>query len=436
MDKTIHRHGITIEFDSNTNNYAKNVNIKWYQNSTLLEEEDYVVDSAVYFCNKNVVAYNKVVITMNNTNIPYRYLKIFNIIDGIIRIFYEDEIENLEILEEISSNTSSLAINNMSLDIKNKNEIGILFQRTLPCKVYKDDTLYGVFFIDKTTTNNNRTIYKISANDYIGLLEYQTHFGGIYTNESVSDIVAEILSDIEYELDSDLGERMFSGYLPIQTKREALRQVIFAVCGVIDTTRTDKIVIKKLSDDIMAVKDESDITSYSINDLAITTEIDLTIHEYIANTSSTELYRNVLNGTVLVPFGQPMHDLSISGGTIVESNANYAIITGTGTTVTLSGQGYDDNSSTISKVNTNISSTDLSKALNYDTSIIWNKTALLDSLKFIKQNITANIKLDGEMVGDLITILGVNARILQIDYELSLKNMYAKMKLEVYDEQN
>jgi len=436
MDKIIHRHGITIEFDSNTNNYAKNVNIKWYQNSTLLDEADYVVDSAIYFCDRKVTAFNKIIITMNNTNIPYRYLKIFNIIDGIIRNFYEDEIENLEILEEISSNTSALAINNASIEIKNKNEIGILFQRTLPCKVYKDEDLYGVFFIDQTTTNNNRSVYKISANDYIGLLEYQTHFGGMYNNETVSNIVADILTDIEYELDSDLGSRTISGYLPIQTKREALRQVIFSVCGVIDTTRTDKIIIKKLSNEIISTKNEEDITSYSVNDLAITTQIDLTIHRFIANSTSTELYKNTLNGTLLVTFDQPMHDLSITNGTIVESNANYAIITGTGLTVTLSGQGYDENTETISKNNTNISSTDLSKAVNYNTNLIWNNETLLASLKFIKQNISAVMKLEDEKVGDLITMLGIDARILQIDYDLSLKNMYAKVKLEVYDEQN
>ena len=220
---------LIIEFDSNTNNYAKSMNVKWYRDETLLSEEDYIVDSANYFCNNEVVAFNKVVITITSTNNPYRFLKIFNISDGIIRRFYQDELENVDIIEEVSPKNESLSINNVSVSLINKNDIGILFQRTLPFKVYRDDTLYGCFFIDTSSSNTNKTFYTISANDYIGLLEYQTHLGGIYSNIAVSTLIADILGDIPYELDENIGSKTVTGYLPIQTKREALRQVIFAL---------------------------------------------------------------------------------------------------------------------------------------------------------------------------------------------------------------
>ena len=66
-----------IEFDSNTNSYAKNINVKWFRDDTLLSNKDFIVDDATYFCNNEVAAFNKVAITITSMNNAYRFLKIF-----------------------------------------------------------------------------------------------------------------------------------------------------------------------------------------------------------------------------------------------------------------------------------------------------------------------------------------------------------------------
>lgn len=423
--------GLMIEFDSNTNNYAKSMNVKWYRNETLLSEEDYIVDSANYFCNNEVVAFNKVVITITSTNNPYRFLKIFNISDGIIRRFYQDELENVDIIEEVSPKNESLSINNVSVSLINKNDIGILFQRTLPFKVYRDDTLYGCFFIDTSSSNTNKTFYTISANDYIGLLEYQTHLGGIYSNIEVSNLIADILGNIPYELDENIGSKLLTGYLPIQTKREALRQVIFAVNGMIDTSRSEKIVIKSLPNEITAFIENDKIVSVKTTELAITTAIELNTHKYKVNSEETELFNDTLNGTTYLTFSNPMHDLKITGGTILLSGTNYATIQGNGTVV-LTGKGYDDVVETISKNNQNTATTDLQKIESHETTLNWNPTELLASLKFVKANMDVNFNMTAEKVGDLVNINGTTCRIKTLSYDAKQKNIFAIAKMEVY----
>ena len=425
--------GLMIEFDSNTNNHAKNMNVKWYRDDLLLLEEDYIVDNSEYFCNNEVVAYNKIVITITSTINPHRYLKIFNIRDGIIRNFYQDELENVDIIEEISTKNETHSINNASISIINKNDIGILFQRTLPIKIYKDDILYGSFFIDTSDSNTNKTFYTINANDYIGLLEYQTHLGGMYSNVTVSNLIADILGDMPYELDSSIGEKTLTGYLPIQTKREALRQVIFAVNAMIDTSRNEKLVIKSLPNKITSFIENDRIISIKSTELAITTAIELNTHKYKANLEETELFNDTLNGTTSLTFSSPMYDLKITGGVILLSGTNYATIQGNGDVVILTGKGYDDVIETISKNNQNTATTDLSKIETHETTLICNPTELLEVLNFVKANMEVNFNITTEKVGDLVSINGIICRIKTLSYDAKQTNIYANSIMEVYE---
>lgn len=68
--------GVTLTFDTYNNTFADRVNVKWYRDSTLLYDNDYEPNSSVYFCEQNVVAYNKIVITLTHMNKASRFLKL------------------------------------------------------------------------------------------------------------------------------------------------------------------------------------------------------------------------------------------------------------------------------------------------------------------------------------------------------------------------
>lgn len=230
--------GITFTFDTYNNIYATEVNIKWYRGSTLLDSKDYTPNDSIYFCENNVVAYNKIVITITKVNMASRFLRIFKIDDGVIRIFYKDEIVNLEIDESISDSGENLEINTMQANIISKSNIKILWQKVQAIKVYNDDTLYGSFFVDSVERTGNS--YSLNTYDYVGMLENDTFYGGLYNNKSVSSLVAEIMKDIPYELDSSLSSLNVTGYLPIDTARNSIKQVAFAINAIVDTSRMIK----------------------------------------------------------------------------------------------------------------------------------------------------------------------------------------------------
>lgn len=423
--------GFEVEYDTWENNYPVNVNIKWYRGSTLLHNEDFTTTSALQDYPANVTSYNKVVFTFSNMNNAYRYLKIFNISDGFLRSFYKDEIEGLELIDNIE--TKSLAINTGTITLFPRNDVGVIFQRTLPLQIYRDNTLWACLFIDKYTENAKQTIYKITANDYIGLLDYQTFLGGIYTNKTVSSLVAEILSGFSYTLDATLGARTVSGWLPITTKREALRRVIFAVGGMIDTSKSDKINITIPGTTSTSTFTDSRILTFENARSQMTTQIELTTHSYTASSETTELFNESLNGTKYLTFNSPFSNYSITGGTITSSGANYCIIQGTGSTVVLNAYEYIDNASVLSKTNSQAVSTTLERIDTFDTTLNWNASSLLTSLKFIKSKITAQVLLQNEKVGDMITINGILARIMSLDFSLYQDKLKAKLEAEVYD---
>lgn len=424
--------GLSIEFDTWENDYPRTMNVKWYRDTTLLQNEDFTLDSANYFCDVQVQAYNKIVITIDNMNKANRFLKIYNIADGITRQFYNDELENVEIIEQLTSNNTALSINEASLKILPTNTTGVMFQRTLPFSIYRNEVLFGRFFINSSTSNTDKTLYNVKVDDYISILEGQTYLGGKYTNITASDLISDILGDLPYELDNTLGTKTLTGYLGILNKREALRRVAFAINGIIDTSRNDKIVIKPFPTTASVTLGKDKIIDIQTTQENIITKIELQTTVLTTKDANTDnLYSGTLNGTTTILFDSPKFNLAITGGSIVTSNINYAIISGTGSTVTLTGKGYQEIVQSQTKNNASAVTTDIEKIQTYSTTLSCSD-AIIDTLQFVEFKIKSKFLMQNVTVGDLINLNGKECRVLKLNYDLAQTNIYCDAELEAY----
>lgn len=414
------------------------MNVKWYRgNNTVIEDQTYTVDSASYFCDTQVQAYNKIKITINNMTKADRYLKIFNIADGITRQFYNEELENVEIIEQITNNNQALNINESQLVILPANDTGVLFQRTLPFSIYRNSVLFGKYYIDTSTSNTDKTLYKLKVCDYINTLESQPYLGGIYNQITMSSLIADIMGDIPYTLDATAGAYTISGYLPILNKREALREVAFCTNTFVDTSRSDTLQIKPLPTSSNRTVTPAEILNIETTQKNITTKIELSTTTLVTkkNTQADDIYEGKINGkTITVTFDNPMFNLSITGGTIVSSNCNYAIITGTATTTTLTGKQYQMAEATQSKTNSYAVATDIEKIESYETTLTCDDINIMDALSFVEFSIKSKFKMDTTKVGDLISLNGETCRVLSLDYKLDQTEIYADAELEAYYE--
>lgn len=93
---------------------------------------------------------------------------------------------------------------------------------------YTDNVVSGIFYV-KTVERIGTEFYKISAVSAIGLLDKQYHTGGIYQGQFITELIDEILGDdYEYIVDGVVAAQRVYGWLPYDTKRNNLYQILLA----------------------------------------------------------------------------------------------------------------------------------------------------------------------------------------------------------------
>ena len=352
--------GICIGFNEYSGDYCDLINIKWYEDSVLLYDIDFTPNSAYYFCSQNVTNFNKLIIEFKRTSKPHRHVWIGTIDYGVVRQFNNEEAKNIKTLNEISQISEELTINTMDFKLYSLSDVEFMFQKTQVMKLYADNELMGAYYIDtaKRTASNQ---YEIKTKDAIGIMAEVNYMGGMYNNVLATTIIADIFSkcNLTYELDRSLESKTITGYIPIMTCRDALTWICMAIGGIVNTAYSEKVVIKPLKAEVQRViNTHEQFIGASIETLPKVTGVSVEGYKYSISSESIELFNDTLKDTITVHFGEPIHSLSITNGTIVESHVNYAVITGTGATV-LNGKRYNVSTIVSSKLNPSLGALDL-----------------------------------------------------------------------------
>lgn len=388
--------GLTIRGNQYSNDYPSSVTIAFYDASNALIRSDiYSPTSWEFSTNQAVDDFKKIVITFNSTNKPYRYLRMTGVDFGKLTYFSGSDIKSAVVVEEVDPLSIKLPIDTFELSLfSSESTFSIInpsgdysmLQNKQPLAVYEivgnDQVFIGQFYLEKWENPSDNEI-SFSCVDNIGILDTLPYMGGLWTSPVLlEDLLLSIMSDanVSYDLDTALYGTEVQGWIPVCTYREALQQIAFASGAYVTCSRAGIIQIIKTT---LA----ADLTSYeyaitkaekgldqSLTLKALVTGVELVAHNYVSNTDVKELYNGYLAvGIHTVTFGQPMHDLSVSGGTITESGANYAVITvAVAGTIVLTGQGYSDtlqlksvyNTTLDANVNKNILSIDKATLVN------------------------------------------------------------------------
>lgn len=341
--------GITFQFSED--NYCNDLNIKFYNNDTLLKDLSFTPNESTFFCSEIVENYNKLIITFKKTNNPYRYLKLINIVYGQNRVFTPSEITSANILEEIDPLSNEISINTLEFSIFSRDEAfnmlnpkGIykLLQSRQMFRVYEmNDGIemdMGTFYLDEWK-NETEAISNMKAIDLIGLLDKTTYYGGIFYDEQIDIILIRILETANMDEhtitfdDDNLRKIHLSGYIPICTHREAIQQVLFSAGLVADCSRSKKIKIYKLKDsnvkNIPYDRKKQDSETVELND--IVTGVQVTSHQYLYNTNNQvysekkELYNADLEvGEHFIKFSEPVYGIAVEGATLLDFSCAYA----------------------------------------------------------------------------------------------------------------
>ena len=360
---------LSLEFNPYGNDYCNDMNIKWYYNQTLLADRDFTPDRWRFSCNEKVENYNRIVLTFRGMNRPCRYLKLQNIMHGVVKVFEDNEIYSADLLEEIDLTSSELSINTFQFKVYSEDDdFNILNPKGAYNLLQKKQQIFvegnkngavknlGTFYVDEWESQNSN-IFQIKTVDGIGIMDGTTFRGGIYSNKPAQDLISEIMDDagFGYSLDSTFKNVLLSGWLPVSSHREALQQAAFALGAYVDTSRSGTINIRRQPDasaqNPVTIGMDRKFAGTTVKLRDYVTGVTVVEHNYMPETESNEIFKGSLEaGDNEVLFSSPASNLTVSGGTIKESGANYAVVTvAAAGQVVINGKRYVDNTKLVTR---------------------------------------------------------------------------------------
>ena len=292
----------------------------------------------------------------------------------------------------------------------------------VPVLCYWKGELLGKFYMT-SILRVGKALWQITAVSAVGLLGKQRHYGGIYRGETFEAVAAEIIGGaVPYTIDDILKNQAVYGYIPVATRRDNLHQLLFAMGASIRKDSGGDIFITALKDDTASeIPDKRIFEGGSVKHTSVSAKV--IVHEHTFNAYDTDEEVKLYDGEVsaeeitspmgetvtgsIVLFSEPMHDLTVESGTILESGVNYAVLA-PGGGVVLRGKKYAHTMRAVVRPSTaSAEVTENAHVVEKATLVsLLNSEAVADRLYSYytsAETIETDILVEGERPGDSVT---------------------------------
>ena len=267
--------------------------------------------------------------------------------------FLFSQTESAKPTREQSLSCESISADTLTAVVRCNDPTIMAFAKNDPIRVWESDSDASMqTYYLRSITRTGATSYRLVAWSAVGLLAARAHKGGIYTGQTVAEVVKEICGNVPVVVKSVFANTKLYGWLPYcqpkadrrgKSARDNLVQVLFAIGAYLTTDLNGVLHIDALWDGASSTIGSNRMyasggkVSYSDPISAVT----VTEHQYIAGTDEKELFSGTSQQGDIITFSEPMHSLTATGFTILESGANYAVLSaGTGS---LKGKTYIHN---------------------------------------------------------------------------------------------
>ena len=221
-----------------------------------------------------------------------------------------------------------------------------------PVIIYRDDKVF-TRFVKRSIARIGPSTYQIVGRSPMGALTNKKHRGGIYTGETVAEVVTDICGNIPVLVKSIFAGIKLYGWLPYadgksRSARDNLAQVLFAIGAYLGTDLNGVLRVDPLWNGTTSIIDDGrPYTGGTANYDPPVSAVTVAEHQYVAGAEEKELFSGTAQNGDIITFSEPMHSLSATGFSILESGANYAKISaGTGT---LKGKAYIHNTRLVTR---------------------------------------------------------------------------------------
>ena len=402
--------GLTMVFDSIDKNYAKKLKVKAYRDSTMIMDKDYTLssysDRLIFADNEELVRWNKIEIYFIESSLPYRRIRVNQLLFGIMETYTDESLISAESKEktiminsELPTHTFKFTIDNMNKLFNPDNPQGwyryILQQQPISYEwgyQLDDGTIEWILGGKMLLTGSVEVGENQVSFSTTSLINYLTkvYKKGVYNSSgrSLYDLAVDVLEDSnidssQYNLWSGLKSIKTDAPLPKLEARQLLQIIATTGNCILFTNRENVINIQPfnyvLNPDGMSY---DFITSNPV--VKVQSELHNTIiyiNHYSKEDNVSELFKNEsleITGTKTIEIEYDLATdilATITGGTIVNANyyGRYAILKITNT-------GEDTISLKVSGKKINNSQTIDSKQFNDDGENIEYKNDLITQM--------------------------------------------------------
>lgn len=402
--------GLTMVFDSIDKNYAKKLKVKAYRDSTMIMDKDYTLssysDRLIFADNEELVRWNKIEIYFIESSLPYRRIRVNQLLFGIMETYTDENLISAESKEKTTMINSELPTHTFKFTIDNMNK---LFNPDNPQGWYRyilqqqpisyewgyqldDGTIEWILGGKMLLTGSVEVGENQVSFSTTSLINYLTkvYKKGVYNSSgrSLYDLAADVLEDSnidssQYNLWSGLKLIKTDAPLPKLEARQLLQIIATTGNCILFTNRENVINIQPFNYVLNPDGMKYDfITSNPV--VKVQSELHNTIiyiNHYSKEDNVSELFKNEsleIAGTKTIEIEYDLAtDISatITGGTIVSANyyGRYAVLKITNT-------GEDTISLKVSGKKINNSQTIDSKQFNDDGENIEYKNDLITQM--------------------------------------------------------
>lgn len=315
--------------------------------------------------------------------------------------FTDDDIHSGNMYLAMALMSDSLEANTFTATVECADRSIINFERNTPLTYSYKGQQRGIFYV-QSITRDGPTTYTISATSAIGLLIESLHYGGIYTGQTVAEVLPSICGTVPYVVKTNLRDIALYGWLPVASSRDNLSQVLFAIGASIRTDLDGVLHIETLWDGIVGnIGKDRLYSGAQVNYDAKVTQVVVTEHQYMEGGDEENLFEGTAAEGDIITFDDPMYDLTPSGLTILESGANYAKVSaGTGT---LTGRKYIHNTREVARAVSQANEPNVITVTDATLVSLVNSVAVAERLVNYYQwteTIESGVVYDGELPGN------------------------------------
>lgn len=335
--------GLTFTFSPATDQWCRKINVKWYSSQSVVVDKDYYPTSANWILNETVGSFEKIEVTLIETNRPGQFAKVQRIEIGMNVLFGEKEIVQTNLISEVDPTLCTLPVDAMSFEMHDSQGRNFMPQENQRVELLQNGVLRAVQYI-KSSTRKSEADYSIKCQSSIGLLNDE-FLGGLYNEIPVKELLSEILGEWEYDLASEFADKKVTGYIPVCTQREALQLVCFAIGAMVTTQDSSKIRMIPVPKTVASKFTASDvILGGNVKTASRYARVEITSHSYVKSEEVEVLMdeEEFTGEDVLITFAYPHYDYEITGGKITAYGDNWVRITADGL-VTLNAKIYTHN---------------------------------------------------------------------------------------------